>query len=63
VKCAHGATVGALDQDALFYLRSRGVPYEKARALLTYAFAREVMDLIPLRRFVPTSTHWLPAGS
>jgi Fe-S cluster assembly protein SufD len=46
VKCAHGATVGALDEDALFYLRSRGVPYEKARALLTYAFAREVMDLI-----------------
>jgi len=46
VKCTHGAAVGALDEDALFYLRSRGVPYEKARALLTYAFARELMDLI-----------------
>jgi Fe-S cluster assembly protein SufD len=57
VKCTHGAAVGALDEDALFYLRSRGVPYEKARALLTYAFAREVMDLIPsasLRAHVDT---------
>ena len=57
VKCTHGAAVGALDEDALFYLRSRGVPYEKARSLLTYAFAREVMDLIPsesLRAHVET---------
>jgi Fe-S cluster assembly protein SufD len=57
VKCTHGAAVGALDEEALFYLRSRGVPYEKARALLTYAFAREVMDLIPfasLRAHVDT---------
>jgi Fe-S cluster assembly protein SufD len=46
VKCAHGAAVGALDEEALFYLRSRGVPYEAARALLTYAFAREILDLI-----------------
>jgi len=57
VKCTHGAAVGALDEEALFYLRSRGVPYEKASALLTYAFAREVMDLIPfasLRAHVDT---------
>jgi Fe-S cluster assembly protein SufD len=47
VKCTHGAAVGALDEEALFYLRSRGVPLEAARALLTHAFAREVMDLIP----------------
>jgi Fe-S cluster assembly protein SufD len=46
VKCTHGAAVGALDEDALFYLRSRGVAYEAARALLTYAFAREMLDLI-----------------
>lgn len=46
VKCAHGAAVGALDEEALFYLRSRGVPYEAARALLTYAFAGEMLDLI-----------------
>jgi len=47
VKCTHGAAVGALDGEALFYLRSRGVPHEAARALLTYAFVREVLDLIP----------------
>jgi Fe-S cluster assembly protein SufD len=46
VKCTHGAAVGALDEEALFYLRSRGVPSEAARALLTYAFAREMLDLI-----------------
>jgi Fe-S cluster assembly protein SufD len=46
VKCTHGAAVGALDEEALFYLRSRGVPHEAARALLTYAFAREMLDLI-----------------
>jgi Fe-S cluster assembly protein SufD len=46
VKCTHGAAVGALDEQALFYLRSRGVPHEAARALLTYAFAREMLDLI-----------------
>jgi Fe-S cluster assembly protein SufD len=48
VKCAHGAAVGRLDEDALFYLRSRGVPAQMARAILTYAFAREMVDLIPL---------------
>jgi Fe-S cluster assembly protein SufD len=48
VKCAHGAAVGRLDEEALFYLRSRGVPEQTARAILTYAFAREMVDLIPL---------------
>jgi Fe-S cluster assembly protein SufD len=48
VKCAHGAAVGRLDEEALFYLRSRGVPEQVARAILTYAFAREMVDLIPL---------------
>ncbi len=48
VKCAHGAAVGHLDKDALFYLRSRGVPAQAARGILTYAFAREMVDLIPL---------------
>ena len=47
VKCAHGAAVGRLDEDALFYLRSRGVPEQMARGILTYAFAREMVDLIP----------------
>jgi Fe-S cluster assembly protein SufD len=48
VKCAHGAAVGKLDEDALFYLRSRGLGLEAARSLLTYAFASEMVNLIPL---------------
>jgi Fe-S cluster assembly protein SufD len=48
VKCAHGAAVGKLDEDALFYLRSRGLGREAARSLLTYAFASEMVNLIPL---------------
>ena len=43
VKCAHGSTVGELDDEALFYLRSRGIGPEDAQALLTYAFANEVL--------------------
>ena len=46
VKCAHGATVGRLDEMALFYLKSRGVGAENARALLTYAFAAEVLETV-----------------
>jgi len=48
VKCAHGAAVGQLDEDALFYLRSRGIGQEAAKSLLTYAFASEMVNLIPL---------------
>jgi Fe-S cluster assembly protein SufD len=61
VKCTHGAAVGALDEEALFYLRSRGVPHEAARALLTYAFAREMLDLIPSESF-RTHVETLVAG-
>ncbi len=43
VKAAHGATVGQLDERALFYLRSRGIPLTEARALLTAAFCRAVL--------------------
>jgi Fe-S cluster assembly protein SufD len=46
VKCGHGGTVGQLDPDSLFYLRSRGLPLERARSLLIYAFAREMVDLV-----------------
>jgi Fe-S cluster assembly protein SufD len=46
VKCTHGATVGRLDDIALFYLRSRGVPADLARTLLTYAFAADVLQRI-----------------
>lgn len=47
VKCAHGATVGQLDSEEVFYLRSRGFGEAEARRLLTYAFAAEVVDRIP----------------
>jgi Fe-S cluster assembly protein SufD len=46
VKCAHGATVGQIDEDALFYLRARGIDEVHARQLLTYAFAAEVIERI-----------------
>ena len=49
VACAHGNTVGALDEDALFYARQRGMPEAEARALLTEAFVGEVVDRIELR--------------
>ena len=46
MKCNHGATVGQLDKDMLFYLRSRAVDEETARSLLTYAFADEIISNI-----------------
>jgi len=48
VRCTHGATIGQLDPEALFYLRSRGISEEEARALLTYAFAGDILDHIQL---------------
>lgn len=48
VKCAHGATIGQLDANALFYLRSRGLDAAQARALLTQAFADAVISRMPL---------------
>jgi len=47
VQAAHGATVGQLDERSLFYLRSRGIPLAEARALLTAAFCRAVLDDLP----------------
>ncbi|MEO1092497.1 MAG: Fe-S cluster assembly protein SufD [Pseudomonadota bacterium] len=44
VKCSHGATVGELDEASLFYLRSRGLDQAKARSLLTFAFAGEIIE-------------------
>jgi Fe-S cluster assembly protein SufD len=48
VKCSHGATTGQLDEEALFYLRSRGIGLDEAKAMLTYAFAEEVLENIKL---------------
>lgn len=53
VKCTHGSTVGQLDEEAVFYLRSRGIGEEAAKSLLTYAFASDIVNRIsvePLRR-------------
>jgi Fe-S cluster assembly protein SufD len=46
VKCTHGSTVGQLDEDAVFYLRSRGIGADAARSLLTYAFASDIVERI-----------------
>ena len=46
VRCTHGATVGQLDEEALFYLRARGIPAQDARNLLIYAFARDIIERI-----------------
>ena len=46
VKCTHGATIGQIDADALFYLQSRGINKEDARGVLTVAFAQDIIDRI-----------------
>ncbi|WP_422858320.1 Fe-S cluster assembly protein SufD [Flagellimonas sp. S174] len=46
VKCSHGCTVGQLDEEALFYLQSRGIPKREAQALLMYAFANNVLESV-----------------
>lgn len=48
VKCSHGATVGQLDENALFYMRARGIAEKEARLLLMFAFVNEVIDTIRL---------------
>lgn len=66
VQCAHGSTVGALDEDALFYIRSRGLDDDAARALLVDAFLGEVLDDMPhpaVRNvFRQRIAHWLGGG-
>jgi Fe-S cluster assembly protein SufD len=47
VRCTHGATVGQIDDDALFYLRSRALDEQTARAFLIFGFARDIVDRIP----------------
>ena len=49
VKCTHGSATGQLDEDALFYLRSRGIAEEAARSLLIYAFASESIERVEFR--------------
>ncbi len=49
VRCTHGATIGQLDAESLFYLQSRGIGKEQARNLLTYAFAQDIVDRIKVQ--------------
>jgi Fe-S cluster assembly protein SufD len=64
VKCTHGATIGQIEQEALFYLRSRGVDEASARGLLLYAFASECLDRMsctPVREYLQKQVQqWLP---
>ena len=46
VKCSHGCTIGQLDESAMFYMQSRGIPQKEAKALLMYAFSNEVIESI-----------------
>ncbi|MCF6294359.1 MAG: Fe-S cluster assembly protein SufD [Flavobacteriaceae bacterium] len=48
VKCSHGCTIGQLDENALFYLRARGIPKKEAKALLMYAFANNVLESVKI---------------
>ena len=48
VKCSHGCTIGQLDENALFYLQTRGIPAKEAKALLLYAFANEALESIKI---------------
>jgi Fe-S cluster assembly protein SufD len=66
VKCTHGATIGQVEENALFYLRSRGLDEVSARRLLLFAFASECLDRMrpgPVRDYLETlTTTWLPEG-
>ena len=57
VKCSHGATVGQLDPVSLFYLKSRGINAESANALLTFAFANEVIERVQVPSIREELTH------
>jgi len=48
VKCSHGCTIGQLDTDALFYMKTRGIPEKEAKALLMYAFANNVLESVKI---------------
>ena len=48
VKCSHGCTIGQLDNDAMFYLKSRGIPEKEAKALLMYAFSNDVLNSVKI---------------
>jgi Fe-S cluster assembly protein SufD len=66
VKCSHGATVGDLDEAAVFYLRARGISEAQARRMLVEAFVTDAIDLIPhpgvRAHFMQAVGRWLAAA-
>ena len=66
VKCTHGATIGQISEEALFYMRSRGLEEKAARALLLFAFASESLERMkagPVREYLEKLVpQWLPTG-
>ena len=67
VKCTHGATVGPLDEEKVFYMRSRGIDESSARGLLAYAFAADILERFDLpdvrRAYEEKLLAWLPDAS
>lgn len=57
VKCSHGATVGHLDETALFYILSRGIPEEKAKSMLITAFAEDVVSKVKIKELKDKLNH------
>ncbi len=65
MKCSHGSTTGSLDREALFYLRSRGLPYRAAQRLLVESFIGEVVEEVTAEglweRYMQRVSAWLGA--
>jgi Fe-S cluster assembly protein SufD len=63
VKCNHGATSGAIDEDLMFYLNARGIPDDEARAMLIQAFIGEILDQVENEKlseaFAAKAKEWL----
>jgi Fe-S cluster assembly protein SufD len=66
VKCTHGATIGQIDEDAIFYLRSRGIAEDAARAMLLFGFANESLGRMKVdsirKQLEALVAQWLPEG-
>ena len=62
VKCGHGAAIGAIDAEQLFYLRSRGIPEAEARAMLIKAFIGEVVERLGAGDWQARVSSWLDEG-
>ncbi len=62
MKCTHGSTVGQLDDEPIFYLRSRGIGEDAARSLLTYAFANDIVGRIKVAPCAASSRYLVPAS-